>query len=321
MSVEAASGPSLVGIPGKSVEADEGAVRVLLESKFLFDVVDLESDLASYPLLILPDAVRVGPELKAKVDAFAGKGGRVLLTGRSGIDPVAGCLFDTGAEWLGTSENVGGDYVLPVEDLRASFVNDPLFMYGPAEKLRVLGGASLGAVYEPYFDRTRRRFSGHVNTPSKPEPEAHVAGVEKGPYVQFAFPIFSIYQRVGAVAMLEIAERLIGRALARPRLVETGLPRAARVTMRRQGSERRDVVHLLCASPALRGNLRGNPVQPIQDLVPVHSVTVDIATEKPVSHVRLVPEGTELPFESKGGRLSFTVPRVLGHQMVEIYQG
>lgn len=321
MSVEAASDQSLVGIPGKSVEADEGAVRVLLESKFLFDVVDLESDLSDYALLILPDAVPVGPKLKEKVVAFVAQGGRVLLTGRSGLDPETGSAFDTGAEWLGTSENRGGDYVLPVEGLRASFVDDPLFMYGAAEKLRVTDGASLGEVYAPYFDRSRRRFSGHVNTPSKPEPEAHVAGVEKGSFVQFAFPIFSIYQKVGAVAMLEIAERLVERALGRPRLIETGLPRAGRATLRRQDGEDRQVVHLLCASPVLRGHLRGNPVQPIQDLVPVHDVAVSVAVGGPVSGVRLVPEGTGLPFEAADGRVRFSVPRVLGHQMVEISGG
>jgi len=318
MSVEAASRPSLVGIPGKSVAADEGAVRVLLESKFLFDVVDLESDLSDYPLIILPDAVEVGSALRAKIDAYIARGGRVLLTGRSGIDAEAGCVFDTGAEWQGTSPNATGDYVLPIEGLRASFVNNPLFMYAPAERLTLTDGSSLGEVYEPYFDRTRRRFSGHVNTPPKPDPEPHVAGAEKGPFVQFAFPIFSIYQRVGAVAILEIAERLIERALGRPRLLETSLPRAGRATVRRQVAEGRDIVHLLCANPVLRGQLRGNPVQPIQELIPVHDVAVTVATERPVSSVRLVPEGTSLPFGTDHCRVSFIVPRLLGHQMVEI---
>ena len=60
--------------------------------------------------------------------------------------------------------NRGGDYVLPVASLRADFVNDPLFMYQPAEKIRLTDGTSLGEVYEPYFDRTPRHFSGHINT-------------------------------------------------------------------------------------------------------------------------------------------------------------
>lgn len=181
MSVEAASRPILSDIPGKSVLADGGAMRVLLESKFLFDVVDLESDLSPYALVILPDAVEVGPEIKAKVDAFVAGGGRVLLTGRSGIDAEQGCVFDTGAEWLGTSGTLTGAYELLVKDLRSGFVNDPLLMYGPAEKLMLKDGESLGEDYEPYFDRTRRHFSGHINTPSKPDPEAYVGGARREP--------------------------------------------------------------------------------------------------------------------------------------------
>lgn len=316
LSVEAANGNSLAGIPGKSVQADEGAVRVLLESKFLFDVVDLESDFTPYTLLILPDAVNVSDTLKAKIDAYIAQGGRVLLTGKSAIGPD-GCVFDTGADWLGTSENAGGDYVLPIQSLRADFVNDPLFMYGPAEKLQLTDGKSLGEVYEPYFDRTRRRFSGHVNAPSKPEPENHVAGSMKNGIVQFAFPIFSLYQHVGAVAMLEIAENLIQTALDQPRMLTTSLPVAGRATLRNQPGENRDVLHLLYANPVLRGHVRGNEVQPIQDLVPLFDISVSVQSE-PVAAVRLVPEGTELDFTSEDGRVSFNVPTMRGHQMVEL---
>ena len=44
ISAEAASRPRLAGIPGHHVDADEGAVRVLLEGKFTFDLLDLECD-------------------------------------------------------------------------------------------------------------------------------------------------------------------------------------------------------------------------------------------------------------------------------------
>ena len=317
MSVEAAAGTSLVGIPGKSVAADEGAVRVMLESQLLFDVVDLESDLSPYALLILPDVVNVGPDLKSKIDAYVEKGGRVLLTGHSGIGPE-GCLFDTGSTWSGTSENVGGDYALTIEELRPDFVSNPLFMYGAAEKLILKDGESLGEIYEPYFDRTPRRFSGHVNAPCKPDPEVHVAGSAKGAYVQFAFPIFTIYQRVGAVAMLEQAERLILKALGREPLLTAEMPRAGRATLRRQARESRDVLHLLCATPVLRGTVNGDNVQPIQDLIPLHDIAVSVSTDDRVSGVRLVPEGDALAFEQNAERVSFVVPRVVGHQMVEI---
>jgi hypothetical protein len=318
ISTEAASRPPLAGIPGHHVDADEGAVRILLEGRFTFDLLDLESDLAKYRLVILPDAVAVGSKLKARINAYVKNGGRVLVTGRSGIDPEKGFVFDVGAKWQGPSPYAEGDYLLPAASLRASFVDDPLFMYAVAERIKVKTGTSLGDIYDPYFDRTAKHFSGHVNTPSQPDPSGYDAGSEKGGFVYLAHPIFTAYKRIGAVAMLEIAEKLIERALSRRRLIETSLPRAGRATLRRQSSEKRDVLHLLHATPALRGNIRGDTVQPIQDLVTLNDIAVTVAALSKVKAVTLVPSGEPLPFTQKAGRVAFTVPKLTGHQMVAI---
>ena len=316
LSLEAAIGPSMAGLPGKSAPSDEGAVRLLQEGQFLYDVVDKESDFSRYKLLILPDAVPVDNDLKAKINLYAEGGGRVLLTGESGISEE-GNLFETGAIWHGKSRNQSGDFILPIPSLRASFVDDPLFMYGPAEHLELDQGKSLGAIYEPYFERSPRKFSGHVHAPAKPKPEDFVAGSEYGAFVQCAFPIFSLYYQVGAVAILEFAVNLIKYALGTERALETGLPHAGRVTLRHQKSKGRDILHLLCAHPVLRGNLRDKPVQPIQDLTPLTNVEVSLAGGRPAA-VRLVPEGDELAVSVRDGRAVFVVPKVLGHQMVEI---
>jgi len=321
LSAEAVSRPGLVGIPGQSDHRfdgpDHGAVRVLLEGQFLFDVIDLESDLAPYPLVILPDVIAVDDELKSRLDAYLAGGGRVLMTGTSSLRDGR-FLFDVGASWAGPPAMTGGDYLLPIPALRAEGVNDPLFMYLPAERIDLTHGQSLGQVFEPYFDRTPRHFSGHVNAPSRPEPSRHVAGAETGNLTYLAHPIFSCYHRAGAVAMLEIAEKAIARALGRPRSVTTTLPRAGRVTLRHQPAHNRDVVHLLHATPALRGNLRGANIQPIQDLVTLADIEVDLAPQGTVAAVTLVPEGEALSFTQADGRLHFTVPRVRGHQMVEV---
>ena len=321
LSAEAASRPSLVGIPGQMDNRfdgpDHGGVRVLLEGQFSFDVIDLESDLYPYKLVILPDVIGVDDALKTKIDAYAAQGGRVLLTGKSGLRDGK-FLFDIGADWQGTSDMQGGDYLLPDQRLRADDVNDPLFMYFPSEQIAATSGTSLGAVYDPYFDRRPQHFSGHVNAPSKPDPTAFAAGVTKGGFTYLAHPIFSCYHRAGAVAMLEIAEKTVRQALGSPRTITTTLPRAGRVTVRNQPSHNRDVVHLLHATPALRGNLRGSNIQPIQDLITLTDITVDLAHTGPVKTVRLVPDGTDLPHFIQNDRLSFTVPQVRGHQMVEI---
>ena len=59
-------------------------------------------------------------------------------------------------------------------------------------------------------------------------------------------------------------------------MIETSLPRAGRATLRRQPERKRDVLHLLHATPALRGTIRGDNVQPIQDLVTLSDIDVSV---------------------------------------------
>ncbi len=115
--------------------------------------------------------------------------------------------------------------------------------------------------------------------------------------------LFSIYKRIGSVPMLEIIEQLVLHALGRPRQIESGLPRAGRATLRNQPSQHRDVLHLLHANPVLRGLVRGDNVQPIQDLVTLTDVDVSVAAAGPVRGVRLVPDGGDLSFTEADGRV------------------
>lgn len=322
MSFEAIASDGLVGQSTQGGARlnlpDSGASRVLLEGRFSFDVVDLETNLSGYGLLILPDDITVDARLKGKVDAFVAKGGRVLLTGRSGIDPNKGFVFDVGAKWVGSSSMAGGDYLLPIPGLRAEGITDPLFMYEPSEQIELTDGISLGAIHDPYMDRRPQHFSGHVNAPSRPNPSPFAAGASKGNFTYLAHPIFSCYFRVGAVAMLEIAENAIRMALGREPVLNAGLPRAGRATIRRQAGQNRDVVHLLYATPILRGNLHNQPIQPIQDLVTLADIAVDVSVDRPIATVMLVPEKQRLAHRQEGDRIAFTVPRLRGHQMVEI---
>ncbi len=321
LSSEAVNTHTLAGVmenSNRANPADTGAVRVLLEGQFTFDVLDLDSRFDAYRLIILPDDIVVDAALEKRLLDYVSDGGQVLLTGNSGLDAERGLIFDVGARWESLSTNAGGDYVLPIPELRAADVNDPLFMYQPCQKILLTDGESLGKVYEPYMDRSARHFSGHVNAPSKPDAEEHVAGASKGGFHYFAFPLFSCYQQSGSMAMLEIAEKLIARALPEERMIKAGLPRAGRVTRRHQAAAKRDIVHLLYATPTLRGNLHGANIQPIQDLLTLHDIEMDIAVSGDVAAVRTVPEGRTLDYDREGERIRFTVPEMTGHQMVEV---
>ncbi|MCY0877579.1 MAG: hypothetical protein OWU84_01355 [Firmicutes bacterium] len=91
-------------------------------------------------------------------------------------------------------------------------------------------------------------------------------------------------------------------------------PSTLRVTVNAQPHEARWVVHLLHYIP----ERRAQAFDIIEDVIPLHDLALSVKAEHPVQAVRLVPEGVPLAFSYSAGRIEFTVPRVSGHQLVEI---
>ena len=320
LSEEAMRAPLFSGMPAQQNVVDDGCVRALLEHRFLFDVVDRDRDFSRYALLILPDAIPVDDDLRIKIESFMEGGGRILVTGAAGLMDDHEPAFLAGAEHEGVSPFERGDYLHPIPDLRAEFVNEPLFGYAPSQRLRVTTGTALGEIHDPYLDRGKGMFSGHLHAPPRPEPNGYALGIEEGGVVRMAHPLFSMYHRSGAVALLEVIGRVLDRALGRPRTLETGLPTAGRATVRE--GEGRYVVHLLHANPVRRGYLRTDHIEPIQDLVTLQDVAVALRQPRLKSaSVRLAPSGETIESAWDGEALRFTLPRLRGHQMIEVRHG
>lgn len=301
--------------------ADHGAVRILLESGFLFDVVDRDADFSRYRLLVLPDVIRLDNELAQKIAAYVAGGGKVLLTGASGLSTEADVFaLDIGAEYAGISP-FDPDFVLPAKDVQPDFVDQPFLMYGASHRIKVKAGRSLGQVVDPYFNRTPKHFCSHQNTPPRPEASGFDAGVEKGGITYLAHPVFEIYLDKGSVATKHYVAAVIDRILG-DRTVRTNLPSFGRVTVMRQPKERREIVHLLCAAPIRRGTFQRGPIEVVEDLLVVPDVAVSLKSGEKVGRITLEPQGTEIPLSaSASGDVNFVVPRVTGHQMVVLHYG
>lgn len=304
--------------------ADEGCSRLLLEGHRLFDVIDTEADFGAYKLIIVPDEARIGDALRAKLQAYVDQGGRLLLTGRSGLDAdTLKPMFDFGGVTAGESP-CQWDYAVYDRAVRPDFVTDPMFLYEPSIRLEATDGDVLGMIHDPYFNRSHKAFNGHMNTPYKTQPSGFAAGVRKGNIAYCAHPLFSIYFRHGPVAIREVLENTIDMMLDGERVVSVpNLPVGGRVTLRDQDSENRSILHLLYATPQLRGSFRGSPIEIIQDLPELRDVAVAVRLPEgqSVSGVSLAPQGTSIEFTEADGELRFTVPSVIGHQMVAISRG
>ncbi|NBD24457.1 alpha-amylase family protein [Paenibacillus glycinis] len=291
-------------------KSDTGAVRMLLEGKFLFDVVDLEADYGAYKVLILPDHAPIGASLQAKIDRFLEGGGKLLASGESGLKADGGGFaWKLGASFVGRSP-IKPSYFrpdFPVAGLpAASYV-----MYADAYEIALAdGGKPLGAREESYFNRDAFAFCSHQHTPSTGQ--AAGPGMTEGEDgIYIAWNVFEDYATKGSLALKETVVHALNRLLPEKTLT-TSLPAKGIVTLQKQPDQHRWVQHLLYAAPVTRGE----NIQIIEDLTPIYDTAVSVRTDRPVQSVTLAPSGEALPFEQTDGAVRYTVPEFTCHAMV-----
>jgi hypothetical protein len=292
--------------------ADAGAVRMLLEGKLLFDVVDHEADFTKYKVLILPDAVSVDDALLQRIEGFLAAGGKVLATGASGLTP-AGDRFalKLGAAYIEPNP-YNPSYFRPSFEI-AGLPSASYVMYSQGQRVSLAdGGAELGSRENPYFNRDVFTFCSHQHTPSTLESDG--PGMTEGEHgIYLAWNVFEDYAKKGSLVLRESVLYALNRLLPNKTL-RTSLPAQGVVTVQRQPKENRLVNHLLYAAPVRRGN----GVEVIEDLVPLRNVSVELAASSPVQDVYLAPSGEKLPFAQEGGVLRTTVPEFASHAMVVV---
>jgi hypothetical protein len=309
----------------RDAPSDEGACRALLESHFLFGLIDRTMDFARFKALVLPDDIRIDADLKAKLDGYLAQGGKLILSGESGLwKDRPEFAFDLGAEHGGPSP-FSPDYMLPVPGLRAPFVSMPEVMYERSQRIRATTGESLGQIFDPYFNRTWDHFCSHQHTPNHEEPSGFDCGVGHGNILYFAHPVFRHYRAYGAVACREFVVRAIRAFLGDLVSVSANLPSTARMALTAQPAENRHVLHLLYAPTVSRGGVMnlsggntsgGQSVEVIEDLPALHDIEIGLPAR--FRRARLVPQGTELPVEPAGDRSILRVPAFSCHQMIEL---
>jgi hypothetical protein len=106
----------------------------------------------------------------------------------------------------------------------------------------------------------------------------------------------------------------------------SNLPSIARTTLTEQKEEHRYILHLLYGPTATVGGPSGDipgqipfkpkEIQIIDDLPDLHNITVSLKLPRPISRVVRQPQGIEIPFTQKDGRVEFTIDSFSCHQMI-----
>lgn len=311
--------PEAIGAAdGRADSSAAGALRMLAELHYQFDLVDCESDWSQYRVLILPDKIRLTPALTSSLRAYLAAGGAVLASHLSGLD--AGeqriALTELGVTLRGESP-FSPEYVVGSPAMADELPEGEHVIY--ARGLRVdpePGVARLAESWQPYFNREWNHFCGHRHTPVD-RPTGFPAVVQNGRAVYIAYPIFSEYLQHG----LQVCRALFHGGLRRllpdeHRLVQTTAPSTARITLMRQpaSDDRCDrlVAHLLHYVP----EARYKQVHTVEESLPLCDVRLTLRTLCPTGRVYLAPSGEDLPFTCGGSSVEITLPRMTGHAMV-----
>lgn len=297
--------------------ADIGAVRALLEGKYLFNIVDKYEDISAYKLLILPDGIRIDDELCAKLEAYILAGGKILCSGESGLrkdtDEFA---LDLGVKYNGRC-NLTPNYMVPEYD--ALNGKTAYIMYQNALKVDVLSGSVEAYLEESYFNRTAEHFCSHRHAPNAPGTDTPGAVLtKKTGYI--AWNIFEDYAVYGEYHVKELILHMVEALLAGDRSVCVNLPDRGVVTYTYQEEASRYVAHLLFAHTSKRGK----DVEVIEDIIPLYGIYLTAAVPtKPKRVYRVDCKGeklfeTELSFTYESGKAHIAVDKVDLHAMVII---
>ena len=292
---------------GYGNEADTGANRILLEKKYLFDIIDFEGDFNRYKLIILPDWIRIDSDLQVRLNEYLNKGGKLLLTGESGLKIHSNDFaIDVGAKCSGRCEFTPS-YMIPEYDCLNGIT--PYVMYEPCMTLSEVKGRVFAELNEPYFNRQPFFFCSHQHTPNNPD-KVMPAAVFNGNVAYIGWQVFTDYARIGELHVKELVAYAIEKLLGDERRISVNLPDRGIVTVTKQGE--RDIVHLLFAYTTKRGK----NTEIIEDAIPLDNIEVRLKVDKEPKSVQLVPQKQEIPFSYKNSEVHFIVPEVLLHQMV-----
>ena len=295
-----------VMIPTKACEGnpqlggmtEEGVYRMLSELHIPFDFVNAKDPLDGYKLLILPDDVHISDETAAKIDAYVADGGRILVTGSSGVKDGK---FNV--------KSICADYVAPAEyDTRYIRFKDEAFadlpaidhvLYHPGEQVEAKGEV-LASIVNPYFARTYEHFCSHRQTPPQFDAEDGPAIVKDAHGIYVAFPAFRAYCDYGYVIYRDIIAKCIEELYEEP-VFRTDLPQLTETTLWEK--EEGLVVHML--NYVIQK--KAKKLDTIEDVYTVLNKKLAVKCDYEPKAVVKLPEKTPVPYIYEDGYVNIKI--------------
>lgn len=286
-----------------------GAVRMLQELGYQFDIIDSERPLAGYQAVILPDYIYHNDKLEKLLREYLAAGGKV-------IGSYASCLKKDGSDSIYGVKYLGESgfyrsFVMPNEDIGKRLPKEEFVMYLRGYDVQSAEAVTLMDTIEPYFDRGGETFCSHQHAPSSKKRGVPAVTEHEGA-IYFSHPLFSLYRKNAAMWCKEMLKDALERLIPQ-KLVSHDGPSTLNLLLNTQKEQNRDVLHALHYIT----EKRSEDIYTIEDVIPLYRVQVRVQTgERKVTGVTNVPGGASIPYSQEDGYVSFLLERVAGHEMV-----
>ncbi len=243
-------------IPDTSLEKVEypyiyGLVKLMIESRLQFDLVESGQEWERYNLLVIPDEMMPDNTTVERIHRFVAKGGAVIACHNGGVQS------GTNQSWI---EKYGMKFIGQSPYKPSYFVTDDTFLkdmpgyayalYDGASQWEVKSPAhSLVTLGEPLFQRSVDHYTSHQQSPFDHPTDYSVLAI-CGKVGMIGFPIGHSYFKTGYWVYRTAFESLV-KELVPQKLLETNAPVSTEVTVTYQksnlepGRPERYLVHII----------------------------------------------------------------------------
>lgn len=299
-----------------------GAVNMLNEAHYQFDIVDHKMNWSNYQVLILPDKLVLTRELTNLIHDYLDQGGKILATHYSGL--VEGQQFSEswGVHYQGEyqSEPMYGYFDA---NFFSKLPQGELVLHGKGLVVTPITSVVKGVVAAPLVERSYQHYYSHFQAPVG-QKTSNPAVTVAAQVIYYPFPLFDMYKKQGVKAYKELILAGIDFLLEGRKLVNSDLPTSADVILNHQAIEKRIILNLLHYIP----ERRALDLDTIEDKIPLYNQTVQLDVslialklalkECMVESLVQVTAQKELPFDMIEGKLVFDVSKIDGYEIIAL---
>lgn len=308
-------------------EARIGSHKILKEANYQYDIINSKSDFSRYKVIILPDVIHVDEMVQNKLKTYLENGGKILATFLSGTDEAnqefvlpLGITMKKELMIDVDGEPVRGilhfrkdysDYIIPSGVLGKGLNETEYVMYAKAnEVIANPNSRVLLDVIKPPFYRNMAHYCSHVQTPSYGEADTPAA-VATGNTLYIAHNVFQMYDQYAALWCKQYVENAIDYLLG-TRYVRHNGPSTMESILNVQEIENRYVLHLMHYVPIKRGE----KLEIIEDIYSLYNIEISLKVNKEIKGIYSAKSGGKIDYVIQEERICFTVPTLVGHDMI-----